>query len=158
MTHSYRAELAFSVVAFAAVLACCGGSADSVEEPSTSVTSTTEAITTTRAPSTTMSPLEARSGLWEGTTQFGTFAFTVSPDGTSLTDFDLVYEEGGFTFSVSPEGEVSVPIDETNAVDLQLGDTTFEIRFSEDGTSASGHLEFDIPLAGRFSEEWQLTR
>lgn len=159
MTYRERGVVGLAVLLL--VVASCGDSTaqtgDTTSSPGTSTTAapvtTTEAATTT-----TLSPLEIRSGLWEGATEFGTFAFTVSPDGTELTHFDLVYEEGGMTFSVRPEGEVSVPIDEDDAVNLQLGDTIFDIRFSDDGTSATGYLEFDIPMAGNFSEDWQVTR
>jgi len=159
---AYRGIAILAIAALVGGLAACGeASSSSQDEASTAAPSPEDAATTTTeapATTTTLSPLEERGGVWEGITEFGTFEFTVSPDGTEVTDFDLVYEEGGMTFSVAPQGDVSLPIDEDDFIDLQLGDTVFEVQFSNDGTSASGYLELEVPMTGNFSEEWEVTR
>ena len=39
-----------------------------------------------------------------------------------------------------------------------MGDTVFEVQFSDDGSSATGYLEMEVPLTGTFSEEWEVER
>jgi hypothetical protein len=104
--------------------------------------------------------MEARAGEWSGTTEFGSFTFTVSPDGSAITDFSLNYSAGIASGSVSPQSPVEIPIEEDGSFDLSIPDAGVQFRgqFSEDGTRVSGYWEMDIPLAGTFSEEWELER
>ena len=117
-------------------------------------------ITPTKIPDVTatptISPLEARVGVWEGTTQFGSFIFEVSPDGMSIIDLRLHWEAGGgvfrgnFTLTSLP-----MPINDDDSFKLDLPeDFVFEAQFSDDGTSASGFWEMIKPIQA--FEKWEI--
>lgn len=104
----------------------------------------------------TLSPLEARSGVWRGTTDFGSFTFEVSPDGKTIVDLTLHYKSGE---KVILEGDItlsgsSIPISEKNSFELNAPDFVFTAKFSKDGTSASGRWEMSSPIEA--SDNWKI--
>jgi len=104
----------------------------------------------------TLSPLEARAGVWQGTTEFGSFTFEVSPDGKTIVDLTLHYKTGD---NVVLEGDItlsdsSIQISEKNSFELNSPNFVFTAKFSKDGTSASGRWEMISPI--KASENWKL--
>lgn len=121
-----------------------------------------EAIPPTAKPTPTLSPLEARVGEWSGATEFGSFSFVVSPNGKRVTVLDLSYRIGDLSTSSSftPEGE-GMPIDEDGSFNFSVSEPYLNFRgqFSQDGTSATGIWEMDIPFTDTtVSEEWAIER
>jgi len=103
---------------------------------------------------------EARSGHWNGKTEFGTFSFTVGPDGQQITGFTLNYNMGIVSGSFRPKGQIAMPIAEDGSFDLSVEGLglVFRGQFTENSRQANGLWEMDIPMAGRVSDEWQINR
>lgn len=103
----------------------------------------------------TLSPLEARAGVWQGTTEFGSFIFEVSPDGKMIIALKLHYEaESGVIKGDITLTDSSIRITEKNSFELNSSNFVFTAKFSDDGTSASGRWEIIRPI--KASENWNI--
>ena len=103
-------------------------------------------------------PREARSGTWQGDTDFGHFSFTVCEGGRRITDYMLEYTVGESPM-LSQGGSGEVLIDDENAFDLSTPEAgiTFRGQFSADGKSAAGVWE--VTASGEtVSEAWSIER
>ena len=106
------------------------------------------------------SPLQARSGKWSGTTEFGTFTFEVCEGGRKITSYRLDHQIGGTFGSLDSLGTREVEINEDGSFDLSVAEAgvIFRGQFSEDGRKVSGLWEVNTPQAGTVSEEWTVER
>lgn len=104
--------------------------------------------------------LQARSGKWSGTTEFGTFTFEVCEGGRKITSYRLDYQVGGTSGTLNSEGTPEVQINEDGSFDLNVAEAgvIFRGQFSKDGKKASGLWEVNIPQADTVSEEWTIER
>lgn len=103
-------------------------------------------------------PRQARSGTWDGDTEFGHFSFTVCEGGGKITHYMLEYRVGESSMLSQGSSGESL-IDDQNAFDLSTPEAgiTFRGQFSEDGKSVTGVWE--VTADGEtVSEEWALER
>jgi len=101
---------------------------------------------------------EARAGTWIGSTEFGTFAFDVAPDGQSVTGLSLTYNVGIVSGSIEPEGEFSIAIDQDGSFALIAAEWAFVGQISEDGQRATGTWEMGIFGVGEVADDWMVER
>lgn len=104
----------------------------------------------------TLSPLEARAGVWQGTTGFGSFTFEVSPGGQEVINLKLHYEAlgGGLKGDITLQDSI-LPVNENGVFEINAPDSfVFKAQFGDDGTSASGHWEMIRPIEA--SENWTI--
>lgn len=112
------------------------------------------------APGSGNSPLQARSGKWSGTTEFGTFTFEVCEGGRKITSYRIDYQVGVTSGMLNSEGTPEVQINEDGSFDLSVAEAgvIFRGQFSEDGKKVGGLWEVNIPQADTVSEEWAIER
>ena len=100
----------------------------------------------------------ARTGRWQGQTEFGTFSFTVCASGRRITGYMLEYTTGGQTQALG--GDIELLVGEEGDFDLGAPEAgvAFSGRFSADGRRASGLWEITGPGGETVSEEWSVVR
>ena len=105
-----------------------------------------------------IAPIEKRSGIWEGTTKFGIFIFTVDPSGRFINRIEYEHFQN-CDRKRYPKREIQHPsegwhIDDNNRFDLEIGHSKrkekFKGEFNSAATVATGRWRISIDCSSKF--------